>query len=231
MATRGPTAVRTVLFDLDGTLADTLPSLADALNTALGETGREPIAPEALRPVITLGTRAIVARALGEAAQEESLARALAERFLAHYAVAAESDTSVFEGIGPLLGELAERRVRWGVVTNKLTRFARPVLRRIDPRGECVCLVGGDRALHPKPHPAPLLLACREAGCAPYECVYVGDAPGDVLAGRRAGMRTVAAAYGYLAEGEDAHRWGADEVVETPAALSAALARLALAGA
>jgi len=203
-----------VLFDLDGTLADTLPGLAGSLNAALHEAGRPPIEPASLRPVVTLGTRAIVARGLGTASADDDLAEIVRERFLAHYERLAADDACGFADAAELLAELAARGQRWGVVTNKLTRFARPVVGHLDPRGECACVIGGDSALHPKPHPAPLLLACRETGCAPYECVYVGDAPGDIVAGRRAGMRTVAAAYGYLTADADPARWGADVVID-----------------
>lgn len=219
-ASRKPGQLRLVLFDLDGTFADTLPGLTAALNAALAETGLGPVEAADLRRVVSLGTRAIVGLAVGDERRAVDEA-ALRERFLEHYARESSSGAHarVFPGIEKVLEALASRGLRWGIVTNKLERFARPLVERLDPQGVCACVVGGDGAPHPKPHPAPLLLACREAAVAPFEALYVGDAEGDVVAGRRAGMRTVAAAYGYLVPGADPGGWGASAVIDSPLAL------------
>jgi phosphoglycolate phosphatase len=212
--------VETVLFDLDGTLADTLPALAGALNAALGEEGLAPVSPASLRPVVSLGTRAIVAYGAAERLDEAASQR-LRERFLARYESTSTAHTLLFPGMAEVLAGLDARGIRWGVVTNKLARFARPLLATLDPRGACACLVSGDTAPHPKPHPAPLLHACTETGSPPWGCIYVGDAQGDVVAGRRAGMRTLVAAYGYLAAGATPREWGADGIIDQPLALLA----------
>ncbi len=212
------TPIRTVLFDLDGTLADTLPDLAAALNATLKAAGLAPIPAETLRPWITEGGRAMVDRAVGEALDAQTRDR-LRHDFLNTYAANIAQQTRLFPEIDEVLVALESRDMRWGIVTNKLAAFTRPLVRALGLDQRAACIVSGDTTAHPKPHPEPLIFACRSAGSVPRECLYFGDAEKDVLAGRRAGMRTVIALYGYIDAGADPHSWGANATVDSPKGL------------
>ena len=210
--------VRSVLFDLDGTLADTLPDLAFALNATLKAEGLEPVPEDAIRPWITEGGRAMVDRAVGDARDAETRDR-MRHDFLNTYAANIANATRLFPRMDEVLDNLDARGLPWGIVTNKLTAFTGPLVQALGLAGRAACVVSGDTTAHCKPHPAPLIHACREAGVAPAECVYFGDAEKDVLAGRRAGMRTLVALYGYIDASVDPRTWGANGLLESPQAL------------
>jgi phosphoglycolate phosphatase len=127
--------------------------------------------------------------------------------------------TQVFAGVPELLDGLEEARLAWGIVTNKSERFALPLTAGLGLAGRAAAVIGGDTTPHTKPHPAPLLEAARRAGVAPEHCIYVGDDHRDILAGRAAGMRTVAVSWGYLGQGEAIGAWGADLVIQRPGQL------------
>lgn len=207
--------VRTVLLDLDGTLADTLPDLGAALNQALAERGHDRVPVAVLRPVVSSGARAMVQFALGSnhAAGE---AQSVLERFLALYGAGVADRTVLFPQMVKVLEELERRALSWGIVTNKARAFTEPLVAKLGLAERAVCVVSGDSLEVQKPDPAPLLLACRQAGSPPQQCVYVGDARKDVIAARRAGMRSVVATYGYIPADEDPARWGADTLVASP---------------
>lgn len=213
-----PVSVRTVLFDLDGTLADTLPDLAYALNCALEAEGLEPLSEDAIRPLITEGGRVMVDMAVGERRDAETKER-MRHTFLDAYSKNLAKETRLFPEMESVLETLDERRIPWGIVTNKLAAFTDPLVRALGIDGRARCVVSGDTTSHAKPHPEPMFYACRAAGANPAECVYLGDAEKDVLAGRRAGMRTLVALYGYLPEDADPHAWGASGVVDSPLGL------------
>lgn len=143
----------------------------------------------------------------------------LRHRFLETYADNLARQTRLFSEIPEVLDTLEARGLRWGIVTNKLAAFTEPLVRALGISARAACVVSGDTTDHPKPHPAPLVHACREAGGTPSECIYLGDAEKDVIAGRRAGMRTLVALYGYLPEAADPRAWGADGAVESPLGL------------
>lgn len=207
--------LRTVLLDLDGTLADTLPDLGAALNRALTEGGHTTVTLPALRPVVSSGARAMVDFALGPN-RDANQAESIYQRFLMLYRAGIADRTRVFPGMEWVLDEIERRGLTWGIVTNKLRSFTEPLLARLGLAERAVCVVSGDSLRVQKPDPGPLLLACREAGSGPQQCVYVGDAQKDVLAARRAGMRCIVAAYGYLRPGEDPAQWGAEAVIDSP---------------
>jgi phosphoglycolate phosphatase len=213
-----PVSVRTVLFDLDGTLADTLPDLAFALNRTLEAEGLEPLSEDAIRPLITEGGRVMVDMAVGERRDQEAKDR-MRHAFLDTYRENLANETRLFPEMESVLETLDERRMPWGIVTNKLTAFTDPLVRALGIDRRAKCVVSGDTTSHSKPHPEPMFYACRAAGAKPAECVYLGDAEKDVLAGRRAGMRTLVALYGYLPEDADPHAWGASGVVDSPLGL------------
>lgn len=210
--------LRTVLLDLDGTLADTLPDLGAALNRALTERGLRPISLQALRPVVSSGARAMVQFALGpDAAAAES--ESVYERFLTLYGSEIAERTRLFPGMETVLEVVERRELSWGIVTNKVRSFTEPLVAMLGLAERAACVVSGDSLDVQKPHPGPLLLACREAESRPEQCVYVGDAQKDVIAARRAGMRSIVAVYGYIPPGEDPAGWGADALIDSPRAL------------
>jgi phosphoglycolate phosphatase len=207
--------IEAVFFDLDGTLADTAPDLCGALNRLLSEEGRPKLPLEKARPYTSNGTRGLLAIGFDIVPTDVGYAD-LVRRFLKHYENALWSHTVLFPEIGELLAGLEERSIPWGVVTNKPQRFTLPLLEGLGLRRRCACIVSGDSAPHPKPHPAPLLLACVAAQALPSRSLFVGDDQRDIVAGHAAGMITVAAAYGYLGVDVPIHSWQAHAIVNRP---------------
>jgi phosphoglycolate phosphatase len=207
--------IRAVLFDLDGTLADTAPDLAGALNRLLAEHGQGPVPLERARPVTSSGARGMLRIGFGIDPPDPRY-EALKERFLDLYAERLCEATRLFDGIAELLDTLEQRRVAWGVVTNKPERFTVPLLEALQLHSRAACVVGGDTTERAKPHPDPLVHAAQALRLDAARCLYVGDDLRDVQAARAARMRVVAAAYGYLGEHGDPHAWGADAVVAHP---------------
>ncbi|HSG66489.1 MAG TPA: HAD-IA family hydrolase, partial [Gammaproteobacteria bacterium] len=146
--------------------------------------------------------------------------------FLAIYLNAVCVNSRIFNGIEIILDMLDEQGRPWGIVTNKPAAMTEPLLENLGLSQRARCVVSGDRLPERKPHPAPLILAARELGVEPRGCIYVGDAPRDIEAGRAAGMSTIAAAYGYIRPHENPHRWGADAVIRRPTDLLRACERL-----
>lgn len=213
-------AVRAVLFDLDGTLADTAPDLGGALNRMRLRRGMEALPIERLRPVASSGARGMLAVGL-QVTPETAGYEALREEFLAEYEAALDRDSVLFDGVTDCLAGLQSRGLRWAVVTNKATRFTGPVLAGLSLQAEVV--ICGDTTPHAKPHPAPLLEACARLGVPAVHALYVGDDLRDMQAARAAGMPAVAAGYGYLGEESDLGAWGADAVIAAPQDLLALL--------
>jgi N-acetyl-D-muramate 6-phosphate phosphatase len=207
--------IRTVLFDLDGTLLDTAPDLADALNTVLIENNRPPLSFEAIRPVVSHGGIALIE--LGFRLDRSDPAfEPLRQRLLAVYRANLSGKTRPFEGMEALLDALEARGLNWGVVTNKPGWLTEPLLQDLGLFGRAACIVSGDTLKERKPNPAPMLLACRQAGSEPAQCVYIGDARRDIEAGRNAGMHTLVALFGYLQANDDPHAWDASGTINTP---------------
>ena len=204
-----------VLFDLDGTLADTLPDLAEALATAARETGAGTVDETRLRPLVSRGGREMIASVLPPAVDHAQLDHTR-RRFLARYRERIAVRTRLFPGIESVLRTLERRGVRWGVVTNKHAWLTEPLLESLDLHRRAACVVSGDTAAHPKPHPAPLLLACEWLSIAPSTAVYVGDSRSDIESGRAAGVTTVSAGWGYLDPDDPPGRWKADVDMGTP---------------
>lgn len=207
---------KAVLFDLDGTLIDSAPDLAGAANDLRAAHGLPPLPFARLRPMVGSGARGMVGVAFGVRPGDERF-EPLKDDFLARYARRLLQETAVFEAMVPVLAALEAAALPWGIVTNKHARFAAPVVEGL--RLAAVTLVCGDTTPHAKPHPAPLQEAARRLALAPSDCVYVGDDLRDVQAGRAAGMPALAAAWGYLGDGEAVEAWGADAVLADPAAL------------
>lgn len=205
-----------LLFDLDGTLADTAPDLGAALNQLLLEQGREPLPMEKLRPHVSSGARGMIGAGLGITPADAAYA-GLQQRFLAIYQNALCVGTRLFEGMTEHLDDLDARAIPWGIVTNKSQRFAIPLMEGLDLRQRCVCIVCGDSAQRAKPHGHPMQLASAVMGVAATECIYVGDDERDVISGRAVGMRTIIAGWGYLGDGKPPAHWGADAIAAAPA--------------
>ncbi len=206
---------RTVLFDLDGTLVDTAPDMAAALNDLLREQGRAPLAYSRVRPHVSHGATALT-RLGFEMDPDHPQFDQLRGRFLQHYQRRLCRETRVFDGIEDVLSYCETHGIRWGVVTNKPGYLTEPLLAQLDLVHRAACVVSGDTLTNRKPHPDPLLHGCRLASGSPERCIYVGDAARDVEAGRRAGMTTLVALFGYLGEADRPETWGADGLVRVP---------------
>ncbi|MEO8407251.1 MAG: HAD-IIIA family hydrolase [Oxalobacteraceae bacterium] len=213
MTTKTTPIPRAILFDLDGTLADTAPDLAAAVNLLRTARGLIPTPYEALRPVASSGARGLIGAAFGLKPEDEGY-ETLRIAFLNNYAAALTVESRLFDGVIDLIRGLGKHGLVWGIVTNKAARFTEPLVSQIGLH-EAGCIVSGDTMPQPKPHPGPLLEAARRLGISPQDCWYVGDDIRDIQAGHAAGMHTVAAAWGYC--GELAPRsWGADLIINTP---------------
>jgi len=212
--------VNSVLFDLDGTLLDTAPDLASALNAVLAGQGHEPLPEDVIRPHVSKGARELVRLGFGIADDDprmQPLWRQLVDVYLEHIA----DRTRLFEGMDEVLDRIERAGGKWGVVTNKPSWLTAPLMRKMDLAGRAACIVSGDTTPNRKPHPEPVLYACRQAGVTPARCVFVGDDRRDVQAGRGAGVRTLVALFGYIDTGQDPASWGADGLLESAAELSA----------
>jgi 2-phosphoglycolate phosphatase len=216
MAASLPGAPRAVLFDLDGTLADTAPDLAAAANKLRTDRGLDAIPYERLRPVASHGARGLVGVAFGLAPGEPGFEE-LRTEFLANYESALVVHSRLFDGVPELLEQLRERGIAWGVVTNKHDRYTQPLIPLIG-LGHAACVIAGDTTPHAKPHPEPLFEAARRIGRAPAECWYVGDDLRDMQAAQAAGMVSIAAGWGYCGD-SDPVTWQADHITGRPGEL------------
>ena len=204
-----------VFFDLDGTLADTAPDLVAATNQLLSARNL-PLKPyEQLRPCASAGARGLIGGAFGIDTKHPDFI-ALRDEFFANYEKALFVHSKLFEGMEHLLNQLESAQLPWGIVTNKSERFTNPLMELMGLSQRSVSTVSGDTTPHSKPHPEPILHAARIANLDPNKSLYVGDDIRDVIAGKAAGMKTVAAAYGYCGCEEPPEAWGADFIIHTP---------------
>ena len=208
-------SVGAVLFDLDGTFADTAPDLIDALNRVLAAHGRETKPHDEIRPHVSHGGAAIVQAGFGFGCENPAF-ESLRQAFLQAYQADICRRTIPFPGIEELIAELEQRSIRWGIVTNKPAWLTDPLMVELGLAERAACIVSGDTTRHSKPHPEPILHACKLAGVAPQQSLYVGDAVRDIEAGRSAGTRTLVALFGYLGENDRPESWGADGMVNQP---------------
>jgi len=204
-----PTRLRAVIFDLDGTLVDTADEFVPVVQTLRAEHGRDPMDPGRIRASVSNGARALVSLGL-DLAEDAPEFESRRLRLLELYSEVLGTMALPYPGIETLLGHLLARGITWGISTNKPRAFTEPLLTRLNiqpPPGSVVC---PEDITHRKPHPETLYRNCRDLGCAPHEAIYIGDHRRDIEAGRRAGMYTIAAAYGYIEPDDDAANWGAD---------------------
>ena len=204
-----------VLFDLDGTLVDSAPDLAGAANDMRLSRGLDPLPYAVLRPMVGSGARGMVGVAL-QVHPGDADFMALRDEFLQRYEVRLTRETVVFSNMQPVLKKMTQSGMVWGIVTNKMARYAEPLVSALGLHQTSAVLVCGDTTAHAKPHPAPLIEAANRIQVPATRCLYVGDDLRDVQAGKAAGMRTAAAAWGYLGNGESVHDWDADHLLEQP---------------
>jgi N-acetyl-D-muramate 6-phosphate phosphatase len=208
------TRAQAMLFDLDGTLLDTAPDMIGALNLLRQEEGLEPLPFTALRSSVSHGAVRLVT--IGFPAAETGEFERLRQRFLALYSENLAAGTRLFAGLEQVLAAFEADDLPWGIVTNKPGWLTNPLLEQLGLSGRACCVVSGDTVNERKPHPLPLLHAAAVTGVSPDRCVYVGDAERDIVAGRAAGMQTVVAAYGYLAQHDRPETWNADGIITRP---------------
>ena len=208
-------SIQSVLFDLDGTFADTAPDLHFALDQVMLRQGLTPLPLEKVRPAVSHGSQAMLRVGFGlgpEAPGYDSLRDDFLNTYLANIA----NRTRLFDGMEPLLDKFDALDIPWGIVTNKPAWLTDPLVQALGLSKRAACIVSGDTTDHAKPHPEPILHACRLVGANPQESIYVGDAKRDIEAGNRAGNTTLVALFGYLAEDDDPDSWQADGMVSHP---------------
>jgi phosphoglycolate phosphatase len=210
-----PLPIRTVLFDLDGTLADTAPDLAYALNCVLEEQGQEPLPFETIRPVVSHGGIALVKLGFG-IEEEHPDFYLLRQRLLEIYRENIARETELFPGMQDLLIAIEQEDMNWGVVTNKPSWLTEPLMEALGLTERAACIISGDTCNNRKPHPEPILYGCEMAGSEVDQCLYVGDAQRDIEAGRHAGVRTAVAMFGYIGENDKPQDWQADVLLDSP---------------
>lgn len=204
-----------ILFDLDGTLVDTAPDLGAALNAMRLRRGLHPVSEVEFRPQSSHGSQGLIRLGFGVDQQHPDF-DGLREEFLAHYAANLTRNSPLFPGMPEVLDGLDARSIKWGVVTNKPTRYTQPLLAHLGLIERAAFIVSGDTCAQPKPHPASLFHACQLAGVAAQDCLYVGDAERDVQAATAAGMPSLIALYGYLGQDDWPMAWGACGYLASP---------------
>lgn len=204
-----------VLFDLDGTLVDTAPDLAFALNSLLVEQGQEPLAYEDIRPAASHGSIALLKLGFNLSPEDDNF-KSLQQRFIELYQDNIDRETALFEGMEEVITKLEANNISWGIITNKPAFLTDPLVAKLGLVDRAACVVSGDTTAHSKPHPAPMLHACDLINHDPHDCLYIGDAQRDIEAGKNAHMKTITARWGYLSEHDKPENWQADAIIDHP---------------
>ncbi len=207
--------IKTVLFDLDGTLIDTAPDMANALNLLLAEECQQALNFEIIRPVVSNGSAALVQLGFADITCTATIER-LKKRYLEIYQQKLCIQSRLFPGMSAFIQHIEDRGMNWGVVTNKPGWLTEPLMQQLNLSSRAACMISGDTTANRKPHPEPMHLACQQANSAAEHCIYIGDAQRDIQAGINAGMPTVVARYGYIGEWENIAEWGADYCIDSP---------------
>lgn len=206
---------RCVLFDLDGTLVDTAPDLGGSANYVREQLGLPPLPLDDYRPVASAGARGLLGKALDITPDDASFP-VHRDTFLNHYRANLSRRSALFAGMDDLLRWFEQQDIRWGVVTNKPSWLTNPLMQELNLSARSACTISADQVSKPKPAPDSILLACSQLNLSPVDCLYVGDDKRDIDAGRAAGMKTIAADWGYLGNEGPIHTWGADAIAATP---------------
>lgn len=214
--------LKTILFDLDGTLVDTAPDLGYALNLQLQKHGKPALSEASIRPFASHGSRGLLGLGFGITPEHSNFIQ-MRDEYLHFYEGVLTRRPVLFDGMQNTLDAITARGLNWGIVTNKPGRFTTPLVEYLGLGREAACVVSGDDAAKPKPSPDTLLLACEHANVNPENCIYVGDAARDIEAGQAAGMKTIVAMYGYIDKQDKPLTWGADHYIATPTDLIALL--------
>ena len=210
--------IKVVLFDLDGTFADTAPDLAAALNHTRATRNLPPLPLALLRPQASHGSRGLLKVGFDIEPDAPDF-NTLRDIFLDYYARNICIHTKLFANTAELIDELEQRNIKWGIVTNKPHRFTVPLMKALGYAGRAACLISGDTYAHAKPHPEPLLKACEIIGVSPAQCLYLGDDIRDMQAANAAGMRGVIANYGYVSDDVSIENWNAHGSINRPTEL------------
>lgn len=208
-------SITTVLFDLDGTLLDTAPDLAFTLNTVLEKNHRPPLPYNMIRATASHGAKGLLQLGFDIEDAHPDFVK-LRDQFLAVYQNHLCVETKLFPKINKALSFIEENNLRWGIVTNKPGWLTEPLLKQLNLFDRAACVVSGDTIEKRKPHPEPMWHACKLLNCQSEQCVYIGDAERDIEAGKRAGMHTLIAMYGYIARTDTPQNWGADATINNP---------------
>ena len=208
--------IKAVLFDLDGTFADTAPDLAYALNQVLQQENRAPLPYERIRPVVSHGGIALIKLGFSDLPPESREFARLRQNLLEIYKNNISQHTRLFTGMERLIERLEKNNVLWGIVTNKPSWLTDPLMSELGLTHRAAAIVSGDTTKEQKPHPLPLFHACDLMQCKPLDCLYVGDAERDIIAGNRAGMKTITALFGYIEAHDHPENWGADAMINEP---------------
>lgn len=207
--------INTVLFDLDGTLLDSAPDLANSLNNTLAKMGKEPVEYSAIREVVSLGGEAMVKLCFGITPTHKHYQQIHAD-FRANYEENICVNTTLFPGIDELLKHIESKGHQWGIVTDKPEYLTLKVLKQIGLFDRAACIVSGDSIPFRKPSPEPLLHACQLINTEPENCIYIGDAERDIQAANSANIFSVAALYGYISKDTNPHTWKANYYINHP---------------
>ena len=213
---------KALLFDLDGTLLDTAPDFITAINTQLKRHGHNPLIGDVVRTSVTHGSIGIIENVYN-IKQDHPEFEPLKEEFLELYLSNISEKTGLFDGLRQVLDSCEERNIPWGIVTNKPLRYTAPLMADLGLNKQSATTICPDHVANPKPDPEALILACSQIKIAPSDCIYIGDHIRDIQAGKSAGMKTIAAGWGYIEEFENITQWQADWVVEKSADLNSLL--------
>ena len=209
--------ISTILFDLDGTLVDTAPDLAYALNLQLKRHHKQALPYESIRPFASHGSRGLVGLGFGLTPEDGNFIE-MRDEYLSIYDTVFTRSPALLPGIAELLQAIEHKGIKWGIVTNKPRRFTVGLIESmgLNLQSRAACVICGDDAPQPKPSPLTLLMACEQIKVKPENCIYVGDAERDIIAGKTAGMKTVVALFGYIDATDKPFEWGADAMIQTP---------------
>ncbi len=206
-------SLKAVFFDLDGTLLDTAENLGKALNALLIEMGQTPLAQEKIRDHVSNGAAALIKLGFGLTESDENFWR-LREKLLAYYSNDLASETRAFDGIYELIEALQKNDIHWGIVTNKPSAYAEPLMKFFSFAADPAVLICPDHVKQRKPDPEALQLACKQIGCKSSEAIYIGDHLRDIQCGENAGMPTIAVGYGYILDDDSHLNWNATHTVD-----------------